>query len=610
MPTSTSNFKINGVINTNDSVLSNLEKITSSVCSWLTYDINQGKWAVVINKDEGSVGIVTFNDTNIIGGINISSTGLTDLYNSVEIEFPHADIKDRKDYIRFEIAAGERFPNEPDNVLKITTDLVNDPMQAAAIAMRELKQSRVDKVIEFRTDYSFIGLKAGDVVGVTNDALNFGGKMFRIIKVSEEDADDGTLNLSITALEYDANVYNTDGLIRTDRSVSNGIVTKNNNATIKDKDDQSWSEVLGRMVLTNAVTALINSAFTRNPATGKVTQTLTAKNAQRESDILDVFDNGDTAKALKGLKTPGVIITGPSAICEGETLTLTLALDCSSCLFDPMSYSYTITGVSSADITPFALTGTVTVPGTMSIPIADDGSAETETLTVTIGSATKAVTINDRLTFTYVTTASPTTITEGSSSTVTLATTGVANGTSVPYIITGTGTGRVSTALSGNVTVNSNSATLTVNTTDDGTYNGTQSVTVTFNPSQSDPCSQLDKIATIQIDDNESPPTTCAYVQVPVVWCAQYNGNDNQLQALTVLKYAYLPTALAGESTQNVPTAVTVTKGNPSTIAVNTTVAVASANNLGGQPFNVIHSFNSVAPLGLITGSHYVIYGY
>jgi hypothetical protein len=133
---------------------------------------------------------------------------------------------------------------------------------------------------------------------------------------------------------------------------------------------------------------------------------------------------------------------------------------------------------------------------------------------------------------------------------------------------------------------------------------------VTFNPSQSDPCSQLDKIATIEIDDNESPPTTCAYVQVPAVWCAQYNGNDNQLQALTVLKYAYLPTALAGEATQNVPTAVTVTKGNPSTIAVNTTVAVASANNLGGSPFNIIYSFNSVAPLGLVTGSHYVIYGY
>ena len=609
MTTSTTNFKINGVINTNDSVLSNLEKIASSACAWLTYDINQGKWAVVINKDEGSIGIVTFNDTNIIGGINITTTGLTELYNSVEIEFPHADIKDRKDYITFEIAASERYPNEPDNVLKITTDLVNDPMQAAAIAMRELKQSRVDKVIEFRTDYSYIGLKAGDVIGVTNDALNFGGKMFRIIKVSEEDSDDGTFNLSITALEYDGNVYNTDGLSRTDRSVSNGIVSKANNAVIKDIEDQSWTQVFGRMLLTSAVTGLINSVFTRNPATGKITQLLTPKSTQRENDILSVFDNGDKAKAIKGIKPPSVTITGDNSICEGATLTLTLALDCSSCLFDSMSYDYTITGVTSADTT-FPLTGSVTVPGTMSIPITADADSGSETMTVTIGSASKSITINDALTFTYVTTASPTSITEGASSTITLTTTGVADGTSVPYAITGAGTGRVSTALTGTVTVNSNTATLTVNTTDDSTYTGTQSVTVTFNASQADPCSQLDKTATISILDNESAPTTCQYVQVPAVWCAQYNGNDNQLQAMTVLKYAYLPVAQAGEATVNVPTAVTVTKGNPSTIAVSSTTAVASANNIGGIPFNIIYSFNSVAPLGLITGSHYVIYGY
>jgi hypothetical protein len=610
MPTSTSSFKINGVINTNDSVLSNLEKITSSACAWLTYDINQGKWAIVINKDEGSIGIVTFDDTNIIGGINISSTGLTDLYNSVEIEFPHADIKDRKDYITFEIDSSERYPNEPDNVLKITTDLVNDPMQAAAIAMRELKQSRVDKVIEFRTDYSYIGLKAGDVIGVTNDALNFAGKMFRIIKVSEEDTDEGTFNLSITALEYDANVYNTDGLIRTDRSVSNGIVAKTNNNVIKDIEDQSWTEVFGRMLLSSAVTGLINSVFTRNPATGKITQLLTPKNTQRENDILEVFDNGDTAKALKGLKTPGVTITGPSAICEGETLTLTLALDCSSCLFDSMSYNYTITGVQTADITPFPLTGTVTVPGTMSIPIANDGSAETETLTVTIGTATKEVTINDRLAFTYVTTASPTSITEGASSTVTLSTTGISNGTSVPYTITGAGTGRVTTALTGNVTVSGNSATLTVNTTDDSTYTGDQSVTVTFNPSQADPCGQLDKTAAISILDNDPAPVVCPTVTVPVVWCATYNGTTGNVTGLTAVAYATVAAAYSGGPSTTVPLTVSVSSGNPSTVTVLTTATIDASANKSGQDFNVITTFNTIAPNAVPTGTTTTVRGY
>jgi hypothetical protein len=186
----------------------------------------------------------------------------------------------------------------------------------------------------------------------------------------------------------------------------------------------------------------------------------------------------------------------------------------------------------------------------------------------------------------------------------------VANGTSVPYTITGSGTGRVSTALTGNVTVNSNTATLTVNTIDDSVYQGNQTVTVTFSPSQTDYCGELDKTAVITIVDNETAPTTCSYVSVPVVWCAQYNGNDNQLEAVTVRQYALLPVPLAGEASVNVPLTLTITKGNPSTIAVATTVAVASANNIGGIPYRVLYNFNNVSPNGLITGNHYDIYGY
>ena len=209
------------------------------------------------------------------------------------------------------------------------------------------------------------------------------------------------------------------------------------------------------------------------------------------------------------------------------------------------------------------------------------------------------------------TTASPTSITEGSTSTVTLTTTGVANGTSVPYTITGAGTGRVTTALTGNVTVNSNSATLSVVTTNDSVYTGDQTVTVTFNSAQADPCGQLDKTAVITIQDNETAPTTCEYVSVPVVWCGQYNGNDNQLEAVTVLKSVMLPKALAGEATVNVPKTLTVTKGNPSTITVATTEAVASSALLGGFPIQVITTFNTVATKGLITGSATTtVYGY
>lgn len=250
-------FKINGVIDTSKTVVQNLQALCAASGCWLSYDIAQGKWAVAINQAGASV--ASFNDSNIIGGINISSTGLTELYNSVEIEFPHRNIKDRKDYITFSVASGDRYPNEPDNVLQLQTDIVNDPIQAAYIASRELKQSRVDKVIEFRTDYSKLGLKAGDLIDVTNSAYGYTNKVFRIVSLQEDDSDEGVLSLSIRALEYDADVYSTAGLERDDRFTDTGIITKDKNTATTASDGAASSNNLTNALLGAGGAALLLS---------------------------------------------------------------------------------------------------------------------------------------------------------------------------------------------------------------------------------------------------------------------------------------------------------------------------------------------------------------
>jgi hypothetical protein len=250
-------FKVNGVIDTSKTVVQNLQTICAASGCWLSYDIAQGKWAVAINTTGTS--IASFNDSNIIGGINISSTGLTELYNSVEIEFPHKDIKDRKDYITFSIADVDRYPNEPDNVLELQTDLVNDPIQAAYIASRELKQSRVDKVIEFRTDFSKLGLKAGDLIDITNTPYGYTSKVFRIVSITEDDADDGVLSLSIQALEYDADVYSTTGLERDERFTDTGIITKDKNTATKTSDGTgSASDLSTALLLAGGSSAILS----------------------------------------------------------------------------------------------------------------------------------------------------------------------------------------------------------------------------------------------------------------------------------------------------------------------------------------------------------------
>jgi len=220
--TLTNRYQINGVIDTNQTIIENLEKLCSAAGSWLSYDISAGKWGVVINRTGSSV--ASFSNSNILGPISVSGSGLKDLYNSVRVEFPNRDIRDAGDFVKIDIPVGERNSNELPNTLNLAYDLINEPVQAQLLGFIELKQSRVDLVITFETDYSNINLTAGDIIDVTSSQFSFSAKLFRIITIAEKQGD-GAITIEITALEYDAGVYTTADLSRFNRSDSTGIIT-------------------------------------------------------------------------------------------------------------------------------------------------------------------------------------------------------------------------------------------------------------------------------------------------------------------------------------------------------------------------------------------------
>lgn len=224
MATTISNlYNINGVLSTDKNVLQNLEELCSAVNAWMTYDTGMAKWAFILN--EAGTSAWSFNDSNIIGGIAVTGTGLQDLYNSVRVEFPHIDLNDEKDYIEITIPDVDRNLYEIDNTLLIQFDCINNPVQAEIIGFRQLKQSRVDKIIRFVTDFSSIGIRAGDLIDVTVSAYGYTNKMFRVISVVDSEQDNGNIYLEITALEYNADVYNTDAT-RYIRSNPNGIISQ------------------------------------------------------------------------------------------------------------------------------------------------------------------------------------------------------------------------------------------------------------------------------------------------------------------------------------------------------------------------------------------------
>ena len=222
--TLTNRYQINGLVNADNEVMKNVEDITNSAGSWLSYSLLTGKWSVIINRAGTSV--ASFDDGNILGSISVSGTGLAEMYSSVKVEFPNRDIRDATDYVQTNIPIGDRNANELDRILPITYNFINEPVQAQLLGFIELKQKRVDLIITFQSDYTTINMTPGDVIDVTNSTLGFSSKLFRIITVAEVQGDEG-LQSEITALEYDSGVYVED-LSRYTRTVTNGFTTTGN----------------------------------------------------------------------------------------------------------------------------------------------------------------------------------------------------------------------------------------------------------------------------------------------------------------------------------------------------------------------------------------------
>jgi len=204
-PATQPRYRINGVLDAGQSVLSNIDRIMSSCDSWMTYNAALGQWSVVINKAESTA--YAFNDNNIIGEIRVSATDITSSINQVEARFPFKENRDQAAFVNIETPSGLLYPNEPVNKYSITYDMVNDSVQAHYLANRLLEQAREDLIVSFSTTYYGIQVDAGDVVSVTNSDYGWNAKLFRVMKVNEASLPDGSLGAKLEMSEYNAQVY-------------------------------------------------------------------------------------------------------------------------------------------------------------------------------------------------------------------------------------------------------------------------------------------------------------------------------------------------------------------------------------------------------------------
>ena len=209
-PATHDRWQIDGMLSTYQSVKDNIDILCQSCSTFFTYNPKQGKFAVVPNRaataSEKSSAFV-FNDDNIVSSITITSPELYSYYNSIEAEYPNLVQKDQTDVVIINTAAGDRNPNEPDNKIDARYDLVNDNSRVHNLANIDLRQSRTSTVLEFDADYSAIQVDVGDVVKVTQSTYGFNEKLFRVMRVVEQETPESMLTAKILLLEYSDDVY-------------------------------------------------------------------------------------------------------------------------------------------------------------------------------------------------------------------------------------------------------------------------------------------------------------------------------------------------------------------------------------------------------------------
>lgn len=198
-------YRINGVVDTGQACLNNINAIMVACDSWNQYNAALGQWNVVVNK--ATTSSFAFDDDSIIGEIRVSAYDITSSVNQVEAEFPSAQNRDQSDFVYYETPAELLYPNEPINKQSVQFSMTNDSVQAQYLATRILEQAREDLIVSFSTNYQGIQIDAGDVVTVTNSSYGWSNKPFRVMRVMEASLPDGSLGASFELNEYNAQVY-------------------------------------------------------------------------------------------------------------------------------------------------------------------------------------------------------------------------------------------------------------------------------------------------------------------------------------------------------------------------------------------------------------------
>ena len=202
-------FRFDGAIDTNQTIMNNLQ-IMASCCDCLVrYNEITGLWGVIVQQPTYTVAMA-LDDSNIVSSIQVTPIDIASTYNIAEVKFIDGTQQDSFITATFNLAVinpSLMYPNEPVNKQSIALPLINNSVRAQYLANRFLEGAREDLQVRCKVNYVGLQLEAGDIVTLTNVNYGWSAKLFRIAQVIEEFNADGSITTALSLMEFNPAVY-------------------------------------------------------------------------------------------------------------------------------------------------------------------------------------------------------------------------------------------------------------------------------------------------------------------------------------------------------------------------------------------------------------------
>jgi hypothetical protein len=245
-------FKFNGTLDTNRTVMQNLQDMASCCDCLIKYNEITAQWGVIVQSPVYTP-VMDINDSNMISAIQITPLDISSSYNVIEAKFPDVSNQDAFNSATFDLAAiapSLLYPNEPVNKMSISLPLTNNSVTAQYLANRMLKGGREDLQVQVSVNFVGVQLDAGDVVTVTNANYGWTAKPFRINKVIQQFNDDGAISVQLNMSEFNAAVYDDVSVTQFAPAPNTGI------------GDPTFFGAVPRVTVVNAYPTALNPYFT------------------------------------------------------------------------------------------------------------------------------------------------------------------------------------------------------------------------------------------------------------------------------------------------------------------------------------------------------------